>query len=97
MRKIFTTKEKPLSLKNPLYCVLIVKFIFENHILVQKAFIEVNEEGTEAAAATGVIMKTAMIPKVKKKFVLNRPFLYFIRDHKTSVTLFNGRVMNPKN
>ena len=56
-----------------------------------------NEEGTEAAAATGVIMRTAMVPSVQKNFVLNRPFLYFIRDHKTSVTLFNGRVMNPKN
>ena len=62
--------------------------------IVQKAFIEVNEEGTEAAAATGIIAKSINI--APKRFVLNRPFLFFIRDNQTKVILFSGRVMHPK-
>ncbi len=62
--------------------------------VVQKAFIEVNEEGTEAAAATGVIMMTRMAV-INPRFVLNRPFLFAIRDDKTGVVLFQGRVMDP--
>ena len=63
--------------------------------VVQKAFIEVNEEGTEAAAATSIIMRTSMNPK-QKYFVLNRPFWFFIRDSDTGLNLFSGRVANPK-
>ena len=63
--------------------------------VVQKAFIEVNEEGTEAAAATGLIMRTSINPN-QKHFVLNRPFWFFIRDSETGLNLFSGRVANPK-
>ena len=60
--------------------------------VLQKTFIEVNEEGTEAAAATGVeIVETSAPPS----FIANRPFLYMIRDRYTGSVLFIGRVGLP--
>ena len=63
--------------------------------IIQKAFIEVNEEGSEAAAATAMMMKTYMMPAPPKKFYCNRPFLFAIRDNLTGMMLFVGRVVNP--
>ena len=63
--------------------------------IVQKAFIEVNEEGSEAAAATAMVMKVLMMPAPPKKFYCNRPFLFAIRDSQTGMMLFAGRVVNP--
>lgn len=63
--------------------------------MVQKAFIEVNEEGCEAAAATAMMMKALMMPASPKKFYCNRPFLFAIRDNQTGMMLFAGRVVNP--
>ncbi len=62
--------------------------------VVQKAFIEVNEEGSEAAAATAAIMMmraALMTPQ----FIFDRPFVYFIKDNLTQLVLFGGRVANP--
>ena len=56
-----------------------------------KAVVEVNEEGTKAAAATAVVM-TRSLPKT---FVVNRPFFFLIRDIKNDTTLFTGVVVNP--
>ena len=64
--------------------------------VMQKAFIEVNEEGTEAAAATGILMKTASVRIPQKSVIFNRPFLFFIRDHQTGLNLFSGRIMYPE-
>ena len=65
--------------------------------VIHKAFIEVNEEGTEAAAATGVVMaKCAAIAKEPKRFFADHPFLFAIRDRKTNAVLFCGRVLEPK-
>jgi serpin B len=66
--------------------------------VVHKAFVEVNEEGTEAAAATGVIMPkcAAMLPRQPKVFQADHPFLFFIRDRHTKAVLFCGRVLDPK-
>jgi serpin B len=66
--------------------------------VVHKAFVEVNEEGTEAAAATAVGMALcAFMPQQEPKvFKADHPFLFFIRDKKTSVVLFSGRVLDPK-
>ena len=63
--------------------------------VVQEAFIEVNETGTEAAAATavGVTATSLELPAEKPKiFHADHPFLYLIRDRKTGVVLFLGRV-----
>jgi serpin B len=65
--------------------------------VVHKAFVEVNEEGTEAAAATGVAMKRASMPLRPERFTFraDHPFLFLIRDSKTGSVLFVGRVANP--
>jgi serpin B len=62
--------------------------------VVHKAFIDVAEKGTEAAAATGVIMVGSAAPT--GLFInANRPFLYFLRDQPTGAILFMGRVLDP--
>ena len=58
-----------------------------------KAFIEVNEEGTEAAAATGVVLSHS-IP-VAPVFYADHPFIFIIKDNRSGSILFMGRVMNP--
>lgn len=64
--------------------------------VIHKAFIGVDEKGTEAAAATAVIMADAgAIPSQPKDVVLDRPFLFFIRDYPTGAILFSGRVVDP--
>jgi len=59
-----------------------------------KAFVEVNEEGTEAAAATAVVARFRGIPR-RKEFIADHPFLFLIRHKKTGAILFMGRVTNP--
>ncbi|MFO7773868.1 MAG: serpin family protein [Dehalococcoidia bacterium] len=59
--------------------------------VVHKAFVSVDEAGTEAAAATGVVMPTSMPPEV----TVDRPFILLIRDIETGAILFVGRVLNP--
>jgi len=64
--------------------------------VVHKAYIKVEEEGTEAAAATGVVaVTTAMIPDKPVVFRADRPFLHLIRDSKTGAILFIGRMSRP--
>ncbi|XP_009757192.1 serpin-ZX [Nicotiana tabacum] len=61
-----------------------------------KSFIEVNEEGTEAAAVTAtVIMTMSLIIEKEMDFVADHPFLFLIRDESTGAVLFIGSVMNP--
>jgi serpin B len=62
--------------------------------VVHKAFVEVNEEGTEAAAATGVGMRITSIAPTPQ-FIANRPFLFLIRENETGSILFMGRVADP--
>jgi len=61
---------------------------------VHKAFIDVAEKGTEAAAATGVVMSKASLP-MGLTVRADRPFLYFLRDQPTGAILFMGRVLDP--
>ena len=62
---------------------------------IHKAFVEVNEEGTEAAAATGVAMGIKSMDFDFATFRADRPFLYFIEDTKSGTVLFMGRVDDP--
>ena len=55
----------------------------------------IDEAGTEAAAATAVIMEMTDIPAAPVEVILNRPFIFLIRDMETEAILFIGRVMNP--
>lgn len=64
--------------------------------VLHKAFVEVNEEGTEAAAATAVVMKLRSVPAPPRQFTADRPFLFCIRENTTGTILFIGRVMNPE-
>ena len=62
-----------------------------------KAFVEVNEEGTEAAAATGVVVsREAEAVSGPPHLNADRPFVFLIRDLKSGAILFMGRVENPK-
>jgi serpin B len=62
--------------------------------VVHKAFVEVNEEGTEAAAATGVVMRATAV-RTTPVFRADRPFMFLIRENQTGSILFIGRMMNP--
>jgi serpin B len=63
--------------------------------VVHKAFIAVDEKGTEAAAATAVIMSPTSVNPNEVIFHVNRPFIFVIRDKETSTILFIGRILNP--
>jgi serpin B len=66
--------------------------------VIHKAFVEVNEEGTEAAAATAVLMDFAAVvqhPQPIPVFRADHPFLFLIRDNRSGSILFLGRVMDP--
>ena len=68
--------------------------------VIHKAFIEINEEGTEAAAATAVVMTIESVgqhdPPKPKEFIADHPFLFYIIDNETHAILFMGRIMEPK-
>jgi serpin B len=64
-------------------------------LVIQKAFVQVTEEGTEAAAATAVII-VSVSAQVTPQFHADHPFLYFIRDPETGLVLFMGRVLDPR-
>lgn len=65
--------------------------------VIHQAFVEVNEEGTEAAAATAVIMGKGASPDTYKipVFRADHPFIFLIQDNETGNILFMGRVNNP--
>lgn len=66
--------------------------------VIHKAFVDVSEEGTEAAAATAVVMMrlTAVLPDPKPVFRADHPFIFVIRDKSSDSILFIGRVMDPR-
>ena len=63
--------------------------------VLHKAFVSVDEAGTEAAAATAVVMTLGGMPEVPVKVTVDRPFIFLIRDLDTGTVLFVGRVANP--
>ena len=68
--------------------------------VVHKAFVDVNEEGTEAAAATAMMVMLGCCRTVEQEdpveFRADHPFLFFIREEKTKAILFLGRAVAPK-
>ncbi|KAF5925009.1 hypothetical protein HPG69_008685, partial [Diceros bicornis minor] len=62
--------------------------------VVHRSFVEVNEEGTEAAAATAAIMMMRCI-RIIPRFCADHPFLFFIQHSKTNGILFCGRFFSP--
>ncbi len=60
-----------------------------------KAFVRVDEEGTEAAAATAAVIRTTGAPVGVVPFTADRPFIFLIRDSETGATLFLGHVVDP--
>ena len=64
--------------------------------VIHQANIDVDEKGTEAAAATAVTMRVSAVPPEATAFTVDRPFLYAIRDRETGAVLFLGRVTEPR-
>ncbi len=65
------------------------------HDVLHKAFVSVDEAGTEAAAATAVIIGITAVPKQPIQVTIDRPFFFLIRDIPTGSIIFVGRVLNP--
>ncbi|MCD6567663.1 MAG: serpin family protein [Dehalococcoidia bacterium] len=63
--------------------------------VVHKAFVSVDEAGTEAAAATAVVMGLTAMPDPPVEVTVDCPFIFLIRDIETGTVLFVGRLMNP--
>jgi len=62
--------------------------------VVHKAFVSVDEAGTEAAAASAVVMELTAMPETVE-VTIDRPFIFLIRDIETGAILFVGRTLNP--
>jgi len=65
------------------------------HKALHEVYIEVNEEGTEAAAVTGIFMEFLDKPRAPVTFRADRPFLFFILEEQTGSILFMGRLADP--
>jgi len=63
--------------------------------VIHQAFVSVDEAGTEAAAATAVVMELGAMPEEPVEVTVDRPFIFLIRDIETGAVLFVGRVVNP--
>jgi serpin B len=63
--------------------------------VIHKAYVDVNEEGTEAAAATGIVVGITSVQPQPPVFRADHPFLFLIRDNNSGSILFLGRVTNP--
>jgi serpin B len=63
--------------------------------VIHKAFVAVDEDGAEAAAATAVAMMLTAMPSIDVELRIDRPFIFLIRDKPTGAILFVGRVINP--
>ncbi|XP_050986637.1 leukocyte elastase inhibitor-like [Labeo rohita] len=85
MEDVFDGQKVNLSGMSPNNDLLLSK-------VIHKAFIEVNEEGTEAAAATGAVVAVRSFPQM---FIADHPFLFFIRHNPSNSILFYGRFCSP--
>ncbi|XP_042597706.1 leukocyte elastase inhibitor-like isoform X1 [Cyprinus carpio] len=85
MEDVFNEQKVNLSGMSPSNNLVLTK-------VIHKAFVEVNEEGTEAAGATGAIFATRSFAQM---FIADHPFLFFIRHNPTKSILFYGRFCSP--
>ncbi|XP_041358356.1 leukocyte elastase inhibitor-like [Gigantopelta aegis] len=67
--------------------------LYISHI-THKAFLDVNEEGSEAAAATGVRIQTRSLPIIHP-FIADHPFVFLVRDNRADIILFVGKLGHP--
>jgi len=65
------------------------------NFVIHQAYVKVNEEGTEAAAATGVGMGITAVPP-RYQFIVNRPFIFLIQEKDTGNILFLGKIVDPR-
>lgn len=63
---------------------------------VHKAYVKVDEEGTEAAAVTAIVMELTSVQPQPPTFIADHPFMFIIKDEKTGAVLFIGSVINPQ-
>lgn len=63
--------------------------------VIHKAFVEVNETGTEAAAATAVVMRVKSMPVAPPEFKADHPFMFIIKENTENSILFAGNIYNP--
>ena len=63
--------------------------------VIHKAFVEVNETGTEAAAATAVVMRVKSMPVAPPEFRADHPFMFIIKENTDNSILFAGNIYNP--
>lgn len=63
--------------------------------VIHKSFIDVNEEGTEAVAATAVVVRIKSAPPSRNILRADHPFMFLIRDNESGLVLFMGNVYNP--
>ncbi len=64
--------------------------------VLHKAFVGVDEEGTEAAAATAVVVGVTSLPQADVELTIDRPFIFLIRDDETGSILFVGQMLDPR-
>jgi serpin B len=64
--------------------------------VIHQAFIAVDEKGTEAAAATAVVMRLTSAPDRVVELKIDRPFVFLIQDDETGAILFMGRLADPR-
>jgi len=70
------------------------KDLFVSNV-IHKAFLEVNEKGSEAASATAVVIMTRMMIREPPPFKADHPFFFYIRDRRSNFILFSGRYVKP--
>ena len=61
----------------------------------QNTFVEVDEKGTEAAAVTTIGVEVTSVPPESKQFIIDKPFIFAIRERTTNALLFIGQIVNP--
>ncbi len=88
MQKAFSPSEANFDKINPDYDLFISN-------IKHKTFVDVNEEGTEAAAVTSISFEITSIGTEEVYFIVDRPFIFFLREKNTGTILFIGKIMNP--